>query len=163
VTVRAQVVVLAALATFAIYAQDRPPAAKPAPTIVQVRLMVGSRAFETSGPGECTHTDDGSIYAVPAAIWSVQQSAETGRLTVTLFRPKRGGEMFTLVVWIGDRTHKASTVKTVDGGTVTGSGTVRFAATSAGGTFAVDATADTGARIIGTIACSAFKIPEENG
>jgi hypothetical protein len=125
--------------------------------------MIGSMAFETSGPGECTHTDDGSIYDVPAAIWSVQQSADNRRLSVTLFRPKRGADMFTLIAWVGDKTHKVSTVKTAAGGAISGSGTVRVASTLHGGSFAIDATADTGVRIGGTITCSAFTEPEANG
>jgi hypothetical protein len=49
-------------------------------------------------------------------------------------------------------------------GAVQGSGTVTMAPKGPGGTFTVDATADTGARITGTITCVAFTQPmEDNG
>jgi hypothetical protein len=43
-----------------------------------------------------------------------------------------------------------------------GSGTAAFQGRGAGGTFALDLTADTGARITGHVSCSAFAKPEEN-
>jgi hypothetical protein len=125
--------------------------------------MVGGKSFDISGPGECTHTGDGSIYDVPAAIWSVRQSADNRSLNVAVFRLKSGGDMITLIVSLGDKTHRISTVKIAGSGAARGSGTVRVTAASAGGTFTIDATADTGARISGTIICSGFTGPEENG
>jgi hypothetical protein len=45
-----------------------------------------------------------------------------------------------------------------------GSGTVTMAREGTGATFTVDATADTGTRITGTITCGAFTQPvEDNG
>jgi hypothetical protein len=71
--------------------------------------------------------------------------------------------MITLLVWLGDQTHRVSTVKIAGNGVIRGSGTIRLTPASAGGTFTIDATADTGARIRGTIFCSGFTKPEENG
>jgi hypothetical protein len=60
-------------------------------------------------------------------------------------------------------SHRVSTVKVGQQGSVQGSGTATIARSGAGGTFTLDATADSGRRITGTIACTAFTEPIAEG
>jgi hypothetical protein len=128
-----------------------------------VALTVGGKTLDVSGPPDCTHTRDGSIYNVPAAIWSVRQTLAKGSLSLTLFQPIKGGDMITIMVALDGKVHQVSTVKIGTNGTIRGSGTIRVMPTSSGGRFAIDATASDGLRIRGTIVCSRFALPQDNG
>jgi hypothetical protein len=71
--------------------------------------------------------------------------------------------MFSLAVTSGGRTHRVNTVQVGPPANRRGSGTAKVDVRGKGGQFTVNAVADTGTTIIGTIACSAFVHPEENG
>ena len=82
-----------------------------------------------------------------------EEQGEGGSTQLTLWRPADGKEdMFSLSV-NGSRNISVSTVR---GGTVTGSGTVKFQAKDKGGTFTIDAKTKTGETVTGTIECSTF-------
>lgn len=127
------------------------PSAKQA---IQVTLKVGGQAFESSEPGSCTYAPTASIYQLMSELWSVQQSADSRSLSMTLWRPKDGsGEMVTLGVRSGNTSHDVNTVR---GGATVGSGTVTLQKVGAGGTFTVNAKTKAGVAITGTIKCDAF-------
>ena len=131
----------------------RPAGSAAADVTVKVALKAGGQTLTSSGPGRCTHADKASIYNVMSQMWTVRQQGDGGSTQLTLWRPADGKEeMFSLSV-NGSRDISVSTVR---GGTVTGSGTVKFQAKEKGGTFTIDAKAKSGEAITGTIECSAF-------
>ena len=133
---------------------DRVRQAGESQTPVQVSLSVGGKRFDASAPGTCTHAPVASIYQVMAELWTARQSAETGSLNLSLWRPKDGSAD---MVSLSSRSGRASTnVSTVRGGTVAGSGKVTLAPAGKGGEFTVDARSADGAAITGTIKCDAF-------
>ena len=110
--------------------------------------------------GTCTHADKASIYNVMARMWTVQQQGEGGSTHLTLWRPADGREdMFSLSV-NGSRNISVSTVR---GGTVSGSGTVKFQSKDKGGIFTIDAKGKAGEPVTGTIECSAFTMAVAEG
>ena len=123
-------------------------------TPVQVSLSVGGKRFDASASGTCTHAPVASIYQVMAELWTARQSAETGSLNLSLWRPKDGSaDMVSLSITSG---RSSTNVSTVRGGTVTGSGKVTLAPAGKGGVFTVDAKTADGGAITGTIKCDAF-------
>jgi hypothetical protein len=135
-------------------AQARRPAGESAaaPT-VKVSLSAGGQTVTSTGAGRCTHAGTAAIYGVMSEMWMVNHQAEGRSTQLTLWRPMDGKEeMFSLSV----SGAKDVSISTVRGGTVTGSGTVKFQAKDKGGTFAINAKAKTGEAITGTIECSAF-------
>jgi hypothetical protein len=141
-------------------AQDREPQVP-----LQIALNVGTTQVSFKGNGTCIAVSGGSLYDVPAAQWSARQRTASGSVNLALWRlAKGGGDMFNLTLVVGPTMHQVSTVSVKGKGTVRGRGRVTFLKIGTGGTFTIDATADTGARISGTITCSAFTAPaEENG
>jgi hypothetical protein len=152
------ILIVAALTWSTVYANDPSSSAPSSETV-----MVGGKALDLSGPRACTYTSDGSIYDVPAAIWSVQQNAANGSLNFTLFRLKKGGDMFTLLVTLDGKVHQASTVTIGANGRSRGSGAIQLTPASSGGRFTLGVTADTGLRISGTVACPRFEAAAANG
>lgn len=124
---------------------------------VAIAIQAGGDSYRFTGRATCKHERRGSIYMVPASLWSVDHSEGTHGVHLTFWRPASGsGDMFTLSVRGGGKTYAASTVKTPHGGSPEGSGQVRFAPEGAGGTFTVEATTASGTRISGTLKCDAF-------
>lgn len=128
-----------------------------------VTLNVGGAAYSASGPGECNYAADASIHQAPARMWSVRQRDPNQDLNFTMWNLKNGGEMFTLSMISGGKTHRVNTLTVGPAGDRRGSGNASFAPLGKSGRFTIDAVADTGTRITGTLACSAFTSPEENG
>jgi hypothetical protein len=147
------VMTCAAMAALTAVAADQPSSA----------LTVAGKATSIKGMPECTYTNGGSIYNVPASIWSVQQVLTNGSLNFTVFRPKQGGDMISLLVALDGKVHQVSTVKVAASGNVKGSGAIRLTALANGGHFAIDATASDGAQINGTIFCPRLAKPQDNG
>jgi hypothetical protein len=90
--------------------------------------------YRLSGDVTCQHTDDGSIYDVPAAMWHAtlkDDGATVSYVNLTVWEFKQGGpDQFSIGLQVGGVFHHASTVK---GATIVGSGTAtveRSAATS---------------------------------
>lgn len=137
--------------------------AKQAPISLQVAFSVGGASYAFTGTGECTHVPAGSIYDASAAIWNARQHNNDRNLNFTLFRLKNGGDMFTLLIGMGGKVYQVKTVKVGQKGDLRGSGKVTFLPAGTGGSFTLDATADTGAKIVGKITCSAFGEGGGNG
>jgi hypothetical protein len=86
-------------------------------------------------------------------MWTVRHREDGRSLQLTLWKPADGSPaMFNLSV----KGPQNTTVSTVRGGQVSGSGTVTLAKAGKGGTFTVDARDKAGAPITGTIKCEAF-------
>lgn len=125
----------------------------PAKVLLEVSLKVGSDVYDAKGQGSCTHAPKASIYGVLAEMWLVRQEGEGRSVQLTLWKPSDGSvSMFSLSV----NGTKSTTISTVRGGQVLGSGTVTLTPAAKGGTFTVDAKARTGEAIAGTIRCEAF-------
>ena len=124
---------------------------------MKIDLQVGGEKYAFSGPGVCQSSSDASIYELAAAMYAVRQNGEGRSVNLTLWRPKTGApDMLTLGVSLGSRSYRVSTVKVGRNGEVRGSGGASFAKTGAGGTFTLDATAEGGTKITGTITCERF-------
>jgi hypothetical protein len=131
--------------------------ARSAQTSLATTLQVAGKPCRFEGKATCRHAPVASIYGVMAEMWSVQQSIRQQSITLTLWRPKNGsGDMFTLSVATGGKTHRIDTVKVPGKSSTLGSGKVTLATPGAGGIFTIHATAEDGAAITGTINCSAF-------
>jgi hypothetical protein len=137
-----------------------PGAAAEAKVSVTIALQIGSDAYKVTGQGTCHHAAQASIYDVPAEQWSVQQSDGSRSLALTMWRLKNpAGDMLSLSVTTGAKSHNVNTVKAGRSGPTSGTGTVTLAAAAQGGTFTIDATTADGTRITGTIMCGAFTAP----
>jgi hypothetical protein len=118
-----------------------------------IDLKVGAAAYSFSGKARCEHMPKGSIYDVVAERWSVNQSGNGQNLMLNVWKPLAGGEnLITLSVTTAG---KSQTVNT-SAPSKQGSGTVTFAPQGTGGTFTINATSDSGAKISGTVKCEAF-------
>ena len=152
---------LAVLASAA--ASAHVPLQPPGTVQVQVSLSVGGASLTAAGPGECNHGADASIYDAPGQMWAARQQGGSGSVNITLWRLARGGDMFTLFVTAGGKTHRINTLAVGPAADRRGSGTTVIAPRGKGGQFTINAVADTGATVTGTITCSAFTAPEDNG
>lgn len=130
---------------------------------VDVALQVGGAAYTAKATGECNFTDGATIFEAPATMWAARQQGGDRNVNFTLWRLRKGGDMLTLFVTIGNKTHRVSTTKVGGNGALRGSGGATFEKRGAGGVFTIDAIADTGAAISGRIVCSGFTKPEDNG
>jgi hypothetical protein len=141
------------------YAQDPDPQ-----SAIHVELRIGNTPYVISGRGTCLSQPHGTLYDVPAAQWNARHRDDHRYANLAFWRLGSGGDMFNLGVLLGSTMHRISTVKVQGTGDAHGAGRVTFTPNGGGGTFAIDATADTGARITGTITCGAFAKPvEDNG
>ncbi len=144
-------------------AAQRPTRRQPGPPMddtvgVNIALQVGGGSYQFGGRASCTHEPKGYIYGVTAKLWRIQQSEGPRSVMLTFWRPASGsGDMFTLLVSNRGSSYETNTVKGKDAGPTKGSGSVAFTAAGNGGTFTVNTTADTGAKISGTIKCDAFR------
>ena len=146
-----------------ITAQRRPAGSPPVDekTVVAIDLQVNGAPYALKGQGICHHVAKGSIYDTPAERWSVRQFDAGRSIALTLWRPVNGtGDMLTLAITSGGKRHDVNTVKNPRAAGTTGSGNARLASKGAGGVFTLDATAASGAKINGTVACEKFTVPE---
>ena len=155
------VMLCCAMCAVTLVAQRRlPGAAGETKVPVTIALQVGSEAYKVTGQATCHHTAQASIYDVPAEQWSVQQSDGSRSLSLTMWRPKKAsGDMLSLAVSTGGKSHPVNTVKAGTSGPTEGSGTVTLVAAAQGGTFTIDAAAADRTKITGTITCAAFTAP----
>jgi hypothetical protein len=141
---------------------QRRPAGAPAETAVPVtvELQVGGGAYTVTGEGTCHHAARASIYDVPAEQWQVQHREGSRSLALTLWRPRAGGgDMLSLAITDGATSHRVNTVKGGSASAVSGTATVTLTPAEKGGTFTIDATTSSGAKISGTVRCDAFTAP----
>jgi hypothetical protein len=156
---RALVVVAILLSAAASRAQDPDPQ-----SAIQLDLRIGGVAYAISARGTCLAQPHGSLYDVPASQWTARHRDGQRYANLAFWRLASGGDMFNLGVLLGPTLHRVSTVKVQGKGDPHGSGRVTLALKDGGGTFLVDALADTGVRVTGSIACGAFTRPvEDNG
>jgi len=77
-----------------------------------------------AGDVTCEHSDEASIYDVPAAMWHATLKADGATVSyvnLTIWQYKQGGpDQFSLGLQVGGEFHHASTIK---GATLVGSGT----------------------------------------
>lgn len=144
-------------------AQRRVPNAAPqdktVPAMIDLKVG-GGAAYTINGQASCEHAPVGSIYDTVAERWSVRHDDNGRNLNLTLWHPTKGtGDMVTLSLSTGGKRYDVDTVKKPQSPKTSGSGTVRFAASGGGGTFTVDLTTESGAKITGTIKCQAFTAP----
>lgn len=80
--------------------------------------------YALTGELTCAHTDSGSIYDAPAAMWHGTLNADGATVSyvnLTVWQLKRGGPaQFSIGLQVGGVFHHASTIK---GATLVGSGT----------------------------------------
>jgi hypothetical protein len=134
----------------------------PVSLTAHVELDGARHAF--SGPGECHHTTEASIYEVPAAMWSTRFSSETGdfrHLNLTLWQPKAGGDtQVSLALDVGAKSHRIATVKGAD---PEGRGSGRVERHGEGGSLYVEGEDDAGRNIRLTVECPRFTEPVAEG
>ncbi len=154
-----------ALAASDVTAQVRVPRTPvDAKVSVTIALEIGSESYKYTGPGTCRHALQASIYDLLAEQWTMEGGDGLRNVTLTLWQPKKGaGDMVSLAVSSGGKTHVVNTVKVGADGSVRGSGTATLAPAGKGGTFTINATAADGAKIRGTIKCDAFLAPAPVG
>jgi hypothetical protein len=131
---------------------------------IQLDLRVDGTPYVVSARGTCLAQPHGTLYEVPARQWNARHRDGQRYVNLAFWRVEGLGDQFNLGVMVGPTLHRVSTVHVKGKGARQGSGTVAMAPGGPGGTFTIDATADTGARITGTITCGAFTRPvEDNG
>lgn len=134
----------------------RAPGQAEAGVPVEIALQVGANKYAATGQGQCRFSEEGSIYGVQASQFSVSHSAGNQSLRLTLWRPKNGGsEMLALHVSMGGKGYEVDTVKGTKRDTK-GSGQAKMQKSGDGATFTIDAVAQGGAKISGTIKCGGF-------
>jgi hypothetical protein len=129
---------------------------------IQVDLRVAGAPYVVSSRGTCLAQPHGTLYEVPAAQWNARHRDTQRYANLAFWRVRGAGDQFNLGVMVGPTLHRVSTVNVNGKGSRQGGGVVTMAARGTGGTFTIDATADTGARITGTITCGTFASPEED-
>lgn len=135
------------------------------PGVVTVSAKVGGKAYNASGPGNCRHSPDASIYDVPSALWLVEHAspgkAAIKRLNLTLWRPKDGSaDQVSLALETSSSSHRIS----VGGKSkAVGSATIKLSPLGAGGRFDLKGKDDTGTTVEVVITCPAFTGIEAEG
>jgi hypothetical protein len=156
---RAILLMFLACAAAVPHAQDPDPQGP-----IQLDLRVDGNPYVISARGTCLAQPHGTLYEVPARQWNARHRDGQRYVNLAFWRVDGAGDQFNLGVMVGPTLHRVSTVHVKGRGARQGSGTVTMAPRGPGGTFTIDATADTGTRITGTITCGAFTKPaEDNG
>ena len=130
------------------------PLRPPGSISVTVDLTVGGVPVVARAPGECRYASIASVPNTPLQTWSARRTDGGDDVNVTLWRLSQG-DTFSLSVTAWGKTHRVST-GVPQGDIPHGAGTARFQQWGPRGQFQIDAVADTGATIRGTISCSAF-------
>jgi hypothetical protein len=128
---------------------------------VVIAMKANGAAYNFSGQAVCEHIPVGSIYNVPAERWSARHDDNGRNLNFTLWHPLAGkGDMVTLSISIGGKKYDVNTVKSPQATGDSGSANVKLTPAGGGGTFIIDATTASGAKLNGTIKCESFTMPE---
>ena len=136
-------------------AQRRPSASGDQKVGVVIDLKVNGTPYTFKGEAICDHLADGSIYDIAAERWSVRHDDNGRNVNLSLWRPaNKAGDMVQLNIQMSGKTYDVSTIKSPQG--PSGAGSVKLVRAGAGGTFTVDASTASAARITGTIRCDAF-------
>jgi len=151
-----------AIAVYGATASAHVPLRPPGTIRVASDLNVGGTLYAAMGPGECNYASDASIHQAPGQMWSVRRRDADRDVNFTLWRLKTG-DMFTLSVTMSGKTHRVHTLQVGPSADRRGSGTVTITSMGKGGVFTIHAVADTGLKITGSLTCSGFTSPEDNG
>jgi hypothetical protein len=156
------IAVVLALAESGAIAQVRVPRTQVESKVpVTIALQIGTESYKYTGQGTCRHATVASIYDMPAEQWTMEASDGPRSVTLTLWRPKKGGsDMVSFAASTAGKEHVVDTVKVGDRGSVQGSGSATLVPAGKGGTFTIEAIAADGAKINGTIKCDAFSARE---
>src|SRR5690349_8141193 len=101
--------------------------------MIDVALTVGGVSYTAKAPGECNYSTESTIFELPATMWAARQHEGNRNVNFTLWHPKKGGgDMLTLFVTIGNKTHRVNTVKVGSHADVQGSGQATFEKSGAG-------------------------------
>ncbi len=135
------------------------------PVQLSIEAAIGGRRYRAEGLGECQHTPEASIYAVPASMWRAsydgQAAGDPRNVGMTLWQPNAGGAMqANLSVTVGDRTHR---IATVTGGTLVGSGTASVRMDGAAATLAVSGRDEEGTAVEVSVRCERLTVPVAEG
>jgi hypothetical protein len=140
-----------------------PPDMTGAPGEVPLTISVsagGDRA-QFEGRGQCTRTQDASIYGVRAARWQIEKSGagDIRHLLLTVWRPASGDapDQFSMAIATASAQHSISTVK---GGRIVGSGNVTIHPAGTGARFEVVGTDAEGRSVRATVHCAGFTEPQ---
>jgi hypothetical protein len=131
---------------------------------MEVETIAGSSTFTTKGLGDCTYTDDASIYDVPAAMWHATLRAEgqsVSYVNVTIWQFKnRSANQISVGVQLGPRFRHISTVK---GSALIGEGTAKAEKSGDLATLTVDGKDEQGTALALRIQCAKMTTPVEEG
>lgn len=151
---------------------DAPPAGAPqadgardrGTVPIEITAVVGGQTYSVAGTGECTHTEQASIYDVRAAQWRASYSGSSGdlrSLNLTIWQPAAGGaDQANLSLQIGDTDHR---IATVTGGEIVGSGTATAVRSGSGGTLTVEGRDANGTAVRVTAECARLDVPVAEG
>jgi hypothetical protein len=151
------VLFVSATLTFSVAAsaQRRPLGSQEQKVGVAIDLKVNGTPYTFKGQASCDHLAKGSIYDIAAERWSVRQDDNGRSINLSLWRPaSRAGDMVQLNINMGGKSYDVSTIKSPQG--PSGAGSVKLVPEGTGGTFTLDATTASAAKITGTIKCDAF-------
>ena len=131
---------------------------------MEIETTVGESTFTTKGVGDCTFTDDASIYDVPAAMWHATLRAEgqsVSYVNVTMwdFKTNRPNQI-AVGVQVGPAFRHISTVK---GSALVGEGTGSTARSGEQVFIGVHGKDDNGAPLSLRIRCAKVTKPVEEG
>ena len=118
-----------------------------------------------SGPGECQHTAEASIYGVPAELWRASfeagESEDLNGVNLTLWQPKAGGAMQVNLSLRG--TGGQRSIATVEGGTISGRATASARREGEAGILSVNGEDEAGTPVEVTIRCERVTVPVAEG
>jgi hypothetical protein len=131
---------------------------------IEVETIAGSSTFTTKGLGDCTYSDDASIYDVPAAMWHATLRAEgqsVSYVNVTIWQFKnRSANQIAVGVQLGPNFRHISTVK---GSALIGEGTAKAERSGDLATLTVDGKDEKGTALALRIRCAKVTTPVEEG
>jgi hypothetical protein len=131
---------------------------------IEVETIAGSSTFTTKGLGDCTYSDDASIYDVPAAMWHATLRAEgqsVSYVNVTIWQFKnRSANQISVGVQFGPNFRHISTVK---GSALIGEGTAKAERSGDLATLTVDGKDEKGTALALRIRCAQVTTPVEEG
>ncbi len=136
------------------------PLQPPGSLLVRVDLSVAGARYSAKGPGDCNYSPSSRVHDAPGQMWRVRRRDANRELAFTGWRLGRT-DSFTLQVTLDGRTHRINTLQVGPPNERAGSGAVRYEQRGRSGQFTINAVADTGAKISGTLSCSGFVPPAD--
>ncbi len=131
---------------------------------MEIQTTVADSTFTTKGLGDCTYTNDASIYDVPAAMWHAALRAEghsVSYVNVTVWQFKlRSANQIAVGVQLGPNFRHISTVK---GSALIGEGTATAERSGESATITVDGKDEKGTALALRIRCAKVTKPVEEG